>query len=243
MKKNTILIIILCAASFNACKHDVSDLDPVPGTGTTSTTATTGTTGTTGTDCDPAIVYFEKDILPILNSNCAYSGCHDPGTAQEGVVLNNYDNVMRTGGIRPNDPGESELYEKITEDDPDDIMPPPPKQPLSSAQISLIEKWISQGAKNITCNNNGCDTVQVTYSKQVTQVISSFCAGCHSGGAPSGNILLTGYTNVKAVAQTGKLLCAVEHGAGCSSMPKGGTKLDDCRILMIRKWQEAGFPQ
>ena len=31
----------------------------------------------TGTPCDPDVVYFSKDILPLLRSNCAKSGCHD----------------------------------------------------------------------------------------------------------------------------------------------------------------------
>lgn len=238
--KRTILLSLLATVFIIACKNDADDFT-TPSNSSQTTGSTTG--GIPEKTCDSNVVYFEKDILPILTSNCAYSGCHDPGTASDGIILNSYDNVIRTGGIISGSAHNSEIYEKITETDPEDRMPPAPKPHLSSVQIALIGKWINQGAKNITCNSMGCDTVNVTYTNQVSQIINTYCKGCHSGSNPGGSVLLTDYTNVKNAIQNGKLLCAVEQMPGCSPMPKGGNKLDACKIVALKKWQAAGFAQ
>lgn len=243
MKSKVFVAVFFLIMLLNACKHEVEQPGPATNPGSATTGQATTGNNTSQQPCDPALVYFEKDILPILNSNCAYSGCHDPGTATHGIVLNSYANVMRTAGIIANSAHRSKLYEKITERDADDAMPPAPKQRLSQEQISLIGKWINQGAQNLVCDNGGCDTLNVTYSNQVTQVIGSYCKGCHSGTVPSGNILLTDYTQVKTMVQSGRLICAIEHVSGCSPMPKNGNKLDACKIAMIKKWQQSGFAQ
>ena len=47
---------------------------------------------------DPnAAICFERDILPIFNSKCAMSGCHDAGTAAEGYDLSNYKKIISDG--------------------------------------------------------------------------------------------------------------------------------------------------
>ncbi len=92
-------------------------------------------------------VSFTKDIQPIIVSNCTMSGCHGSENTSEFTLLT-YDDVMLNGEIKANLPFESDLFEKITDIDQDDIMPPPPYQPLSQEQIALIEKWIKEGAKN-----------------------------------------------------------------------------------------------
>ena len=45
--------------------------------------------------CDTTIIYFNTEILPILNGSCAFSGCHDASTASDGVILDNYENVIK----------------------------------------------------------------------------------------------------------------------------------------------------
>jgi hypothetical protein len=110
------------------------------------------TLGIIGISCDPDTVYFERDLLPLLNSSCAKSGCHDATTASDGVILDSYFNVMATADVKPGNPDDSDLYEVITDDDPDDRMPPPPLPPLSSDQIAMVRKWILQGAQNLICD-------------------------------------------------------------------------------------------
>ena len=101
--------------------------------------------------CDSSLVYFAKEVLPILNSNCALGGCHDLSTQSGDVILTDYTNVMNTAGIKPDNAEESVLYKRITSSNPDERMPPPPRDTLAEAQKDIIRKWIDQGAKNLVC--------------------------------------------------------------------------------------------
>lgn len=186
-------------------------------------------------------VSFVTEILPLLQSNCTMSGCHDNASAQKGVRLTSYANVISTADVRPGDPDGSDLYKVITETDPDDVMPRPPAQPLTPAQIALIRKWILEGAKN-TNINKGCDENVFTYSGAVDGIIAQNCRGCHSGSVPQGGITLATYDDVKTQALSGKLICAINHGSGCVPMPLNGNKLDACRINVVQKWVTAGAP-
>ena len=88
-----------------------------------------------------------------------------------------------------------------------------------------------------------CDTAGVTYSGAVVSLLTSNgCLSCHSGGAPSGGVLLNSYTSVRAVALNGKLYGAINHSAGFSPMPKGGNKMNSCSINKIKAWIDAGAP-
>ena len=88
-----------------------------------------------------------------------------------------------------------------------------------------------------------CDTTGVTYSGTVaTALQGNSCMSCHSGGAPSGNISLEGYNNVRTVALNGKLLGTISHTGGFAPMPQGGPKMNECTINKIRAWINAGAP-
>ena len=75
--------------------------------------------------CDPDTVYFQTQILPIFVSNCAIPGCHDRTTAQDDVILTDYANILME--IDPGDPESSDVYERLTDDDPEDLMPRNPQ--------------------------------------------------------------------------------------------------------------------
>lgn len=89
---------------------------------------------------------------------------------------------------------------------------------------------------------NECDISNISYANDVWPIISENCTGCHSGAAPSGNINLENFDQVKSVTESGKLLSVIKHEPGWSPMPKGGNKLSDCNISKIEKWAELGYP-
>ena len=189
-------------------------------------------------DCDPSVIYFVNDVLPIINSNCAISGCHGGGSAQNGVELSTYENILQY--IDPGDAESSDLYEVITESDPADIMPPLPNSPLTSEQIAIIGTWIDQGATNLECTD--CDLSDITFSQSVWPIIQNSCTGCHSGASPQGGISLTNYDEVVLIAQSGALLGVIKHEPGFVPMPFNGQQLSDCQIDTIEDWVDQGLP-
>lgn len=216
------------------CKHEIP-VQPAPENQTDPNTPID-----TGKPCDPNTVYFQRDVLPILLSNCNFSGCHNNQDREEDVVLDSYNNVMNSeADIRPGNAQGSDLYERITETDPKKRMPYQ-RAPLSAAQINIIKRWIDQGAKNEICGTTVCDSTNVTFSGTINPIIQSTCVGCHSGGAvASGGLDYTTYAGVAAVAQNGRLVGAVTHKAGYQPMPLGG-KLNNCQIALIKKWVRGG---
>lgn len=213
-----------------SCKHPYGDL---------SDTATQ--VGDTSTPCDATKIYFQQQVLPILVSNCAMSGCHDDASHKEGVVLTSYQKIMATAEIRPGNPGNSKLYKVIVATDPGDRMPEPPQNPLTQQQIQIIYSWIQQGAQNLVCENM-CDSSLFTYSGAIMPLVQNKCQGCHSGTNAQGGIDLSTYTLLKAKVIDGKLLGSINQLPGFSPMPKNGTKLSDCEIGQFQKWIAAGSP-
>ncbi len=254
MRANLFLIFMLALIGSSiiltqGCKHDpitlddMDDMNPIDTTDNpVDTTDNPVDTTNNGVPCDPDLVYFDLEVLPILASNCAFSGCHDANTASDGVILDSYENVMATADVQPFDLGSSDLFEVITEDDEDKVMPPPPNNKLTTSQINLISKWILQGAKDLECDPDasGCDTVNVSFSADVQPVIQSNCQGCHSGSFPSGGIDLSNYTNIANTANTGQLYGAIAHLPGFSPMPQNQPQLSACTIKQIKAWIDEG---
>lgn len=233
---NRILVFTLVYLLFAvSCQHKPTEL-AIP-----SEPKDTSGTGGNKQPCDSNVVYFGRDVLPILNSNCAMSGCHDDGTASDGIVLNSYDKVMNTGKVVPFDLNSSDLYEVITEDRPDKRMPPPPKPALTAEQIALIAKWINQGAKNLICDEQNCDTINISYANMISKTMNTYCVGCHGASNPSAGINVSNYAGMAVITANGKLMGSITHAAGFKAMPQGG-KLPACEIKQIQKWVAMGYP-
>ena len=184
------------------------------------------------------IVCFDNQILPVIQSSCAKSGCHDGNGEKQ--ALNTYEDIMQM--VSPGNPLQSNLYTAATANPHfGNIMPPKPNQPLNSAQLDNIEIWILQGANHTTCTIE-CDTVNVTFSGSIQPINDTYCKGCHSGSQPSGGITLTDYATIKAAVDGGRYLGAIEQLPGYKAMPNGGSKLPDCNIYQINKWVKQGMP-
>ena len=101
-------------------------------------------------------VSFNRDIRPILSNRCF--ACHGPSDkSREGKLrldvadgpVGAYRNRKGSFALKPGNLKESELWYRITTDDPEEVMPPPDshKKPLSAAEKQLFKKWILDGAK------------------------------------------------------------------------------------------------
>lgn len=96
-------------------------------------------------------ITFNRDIRPILSENCF--ACHGFDAKQrkadlrldiaEGAFGEHDGNTP----IKPGDLANSELWQRIISDDPQEVMPPPAtKKTLTASQKETIRKWIEQGA-------------------------------------------------------------------------------------------------
>lgn len=90
-------------------------------------------------------VDFRKEIRPILSEKCFH--CHGPDAATRQADLRldlaeSAQSVLAMGEDQTN-----ELLRRITSDDPDERMPPPDSiKQLSSAELTSLKQWISDGA-------------------------------------------------------------------------------------------------
>jgi mono/diheme cytochrome c family protein len=148
---------------------------------------------------------------------------------------------MASDVVRPFKLNNSDMYEVITDNDPDDRMPQPPNERLTTAQIAVIAKWILQGAEDLTCDEVGeCNTTSISYSGFIAPLLINTCVGCHSGTAPSGNVLLSTYAGVREVALNGRLHGAITWANGYQQMPRGSGQLPACTIDKIKAWIDDG---
>jgi hypothetical protein len=186
-------------------------------------------------NCDPSTVYFQNTILPLLNSHCAMSGCHNSITQAEGINLTTYATAMNSGEggfIVPYDANGSQLYHVIV----DGSMPPNPFANLSASEIQNIYDWINQGALNNYCAD--CDTTKFLFNTDIWPIINSKCSGCHGAVNPNGATTLLNYGNVNSIVLNGKLE-GVITGIGYPVMPPS-VGLSDCEKTKILKWVNDG---
>ncbi len=99
-----------------------------------------------------AEIDFAREIRPILSKNCF--ACHGPDEAKrkgklrldtrEGAV------AERKGGpaVVPGKSAESQVYLRITHQDPEERMPPEDSErELTAKEIDLLKSWVEAGAK------------------------------------------------------------------------------------------------
>src|SRR5262249_43030068 len=99
-----------------------------------------------------AAINYARDIRPILSDNCF--ACHGPDDQKRKAGLRLDTNhgafsKLESGSVAivPGKPGESDLIDRIENDDPDLLMPPKKSgKQLTGAQIAIIRRWVEQGA-------------------------------------------------------------------------------------------------
>ncbi|HMC10863.1 MAG TPA: c-type cytochrome domain-containing protein [Pirellulaceae bacterium] len=98
-------------------------------------------------NAEESSLWFNRDIRPILSSNCF--ACHgfDAKKRQADLRLDtpegataDHDGVQ---AIAPGNLAKSELWRRVTNTDEDEMMPPPASnKKLTDAERRLLKKWI-----------------------------------------------------------------------------------------------------
>lgn len=90
-------------------------------------------------------VTFSNDIIPIFNSSCNVSGCHNAGgKAPDLSAANAYNSLMGAGYINTDNAPASELYMWMT----GKRGTPMPVSGANKDYNALVLGWIKQGAQN-----------------------------------------------------------------------------------------------
>lgn len=93
-------------------------------------------------------IRYNRDIRPLLSDRCFL--CHGPDASSREEDLRLDESEAATEyAIVPGSAEDSEVFLRISSDDPDERMPPADslKEALTAGEIDLIRRWIEQGAK------------------------------------------------------------------------------------------------
>lgn len=88
-----------------------------------------------------------------------------------------------------------------------------------------------------------CDTTTSRFSVEVKDVFVRNCYSCHNAANANslgGGTNLENYNIVRAYSRAGILLNNISFAPGANPMPKGGSKIPDCDINIIRAWINRG---
>lgn len=94
-------------------------------------------------------VSFQKQIQPILQRRC--QGCHQPASSGGKLAVTSYA-LLKAGGmsgpaIRPGDPDKSLVVQYVSGPEP---KMPKGGPPLAPEQVSLLRRWVLEGARDDT---------------------------------------------------------------------------------------------
>ncbi|MEI8134664.1 MAG: hypothetical protein WCH46_06240 [bacterium] len=190
-----------------------------------------------------ATVSFSYQILPIIESNCGLRTCHDAKTHEHNLVLSSYSAIREL--VVPRDTIASSLYLRSTATLSGARMPPSPRPKLTPLQLELIKNWIMQGAENTPDTASLCDTLSLTYAKNIFPIFEVHCLGCHNSFDKGGFFDVTNFDHIKGYAEDGTLRGVIEHGAAYEAMPRNadtlGPMITRCDQLKIEKWIRDGI--
>lgn len=97
-------------------------------------------------------VSFARDILPVLSANCF--ACHGPDDHERQAELRLDLEIeakkprKSDAAVVPGQPDKSQIIARISNTDPDVVMPPPAsRKKITPEQLDAIRRWVAEGAK------------------------------------------------------------------------------------------------
>lgn len=90
-------------------------------------------------NCDFSHLNYVGDIKPILDNNCAFSGCHSSNNGINNFDFTTYDGVKK---------GVGDIANRIQRNINDTLFMPQNKRLLDSCSYTKLRAWIDIGAPN-----------------------------------------------------------------------------------------------
>lgn len=216
------IVVILAMASYLGCTHSPINDAPI--------------------DNKPHIS-FSNQVLPIIESSCGVSTCHDLKTHQSGLVLSNFSTIRSL--VSPRKLFSSILYERVCTEDTSIRMPKVPELALTPLQRDLIKQWIEQGADSIDGQSDVIDTVNISYKNTIAPIFEIHCRGCHNVYDHAGHFDATNINHLRAYGSDGTLVGVITHNSNYQAMPRNadtlGPMLRAGDIAKIVAWTNRGM--
>lgn len=90
-----------------------------------------------------------------------------------------------------------------------------------------------------------CDTVNVSFAKDIKPLIDAQCVGCHNTQSPTDSVALSTHAEILIYAKSGQLfgvLSWIPPYTGSKQMPPNGAKWSDCNLSKLNSWIKKGAP-
>lgn len=116
MARNSIISILVLSVLLAGCYNDKEEL-----------------LYPTASDCSSGNVSFSAEVLPIIQTRCAVSGCHDASSGNKGGPFTNYTQIKNKA---------SNIKFQV------ENRTMPQGSSLPASQIRLIRCWVENGALN-----------------------------------------------------------------------------------------------
>ncbi len=117
-------------------------------------------------------VSYYHDLVPLFKRSC--TGCHNPGKPKGQLDMTTYSSLKKGGkhgaGFVARHPKDSILLEEVSGEEPS---MPKEGDPLSKAEIALLERWIVEGAADDTPAGAGSDRLKAAPEYGQAPVVGS----------------------------------------------------------------------
>ena len=200
---------------------------------------------------DESAPSFEADVRPILAAKCFR--CHGQEVQKGELALHIAERILQGGEsgeiLVPGKAAESRLYELVSSGE----MPPDKKNPLTSAEVELLRRWIDGGA---TLPGQS-ESARSLSQHDVIPILLLRCTACHGRHKQEGGLDLR---SREAMLRGGKSGPAVVPGKPAESLIVKRVRAEEMpprrqlvaasvkpmeagELKVLEEWIAAGMPQ
>jgi uncharacterized protein DUF1553/uncharacterized protein DUF1549/cytochrome c len=197
-------------------------------------------------------ISFDRDIRPILSAKCYR--CHGEQVQKGELALHTPEGIRKGGEsgeiLVPGKAAESRLFELTSTGE----MPSDKKNPLTSAEIALVRRWIDGGAH---FSSDGSPAAREVTQHDVIPILLLRCTACHGRHKQEGGLdlrskaaLLTGGKSGPAVVPGKPEESLIVKRVRAEEMPPrrqlvaaSVKPMEVAELKTIEAWIAAGLPE